>query len=117
MCDLLLEYEYDFFSSKFCSDIANLEKRIHLDFVEYGRSGNVHTRKEIIEFLLNMKSDRDIDIIKFSKTELCENVSVLHYISYEKLSDRYTRRTSIWKKEDNDWMLFFHQGTPCEQSL
>ncbi|MDP4118864.1 MAG: hypothetical protein Q8873_06710 [Bacillota bacterium] len=117
MHDLILQYEYDFFIAEFCNNIENLEKRICLNFVEYGQSGNVYTRSEVIDFLLNMKNDRDVDILDFSKEELCEGVFIVHYVSYEKLYDRYARRTSIWKKEDDCWKILFHQGTICSCPL
>ena len=109
----ILRYEQDFFNADFCCKKENLENRICLDFFEYGKSGTIHGRENIINFLLNLQKNRDILISQFSATKLSENIIIEHYISYDKTEKQYALRTSIWKKEGNAWKIFFHQGTSC----
>ena len=109
----ILQYEEDFFSAEFCNSIDNIENRLCLDFYEYGKSGEIHRRDDIINFLLNMKKNRDIGIHNFSVTVLNENVLIAHYVSHEKVTNQYALRTSIWMKEEELWRMFFHQGTSC----
>jgi len=109
----ILQYEEDFFSAEFCNSIDNIENRLCLDFYEYGKSGEIHRRDDIINFLLNMKQNRDIGIHNFSVTVLNENVLIAHYVSHEKVTNQYALRTSVWMKEEELWRMFFHQGTSC----
>jgi hypothetical protein len=112
MKKLILQYEKDFFSKDFCNNRTNLESRLSQEFIEYGKSGYIYDRKNSINALLEISKDRDIEIMQFEITELCENVLLAHYISHHKDNNSYALRTSIWKIEDNTWKLYFHQGTP-----
>ena len=40
-----------------------------------------------------------------------EDLLIANYISYEKEIKTKALRTSIWRKKDSDWKLYFHQGT------
>jgi len=112
MNEKILQYEKDFFSFKFCSNRANLENRLAKDFFEYGKSGMIHTRENTINSLASLTEDRRIEIINFELTVLSEDVLLVHYTSWHKDDDLYTLRTSIWRYEDGEWKLYFHQGTP-----
>lgn len=30
------------------------------------------------------------------------------------IDGKYALRTSLWRYENDEWMMFFHQGTPIE---
>lgn len=107
----ILKYENDFFIKKFCDDVQNLNDRIHDEFIEYGKSGQVFDKNSIIEYLNNLDTDRDIEILSFKINNLEEDLVIANYISYEKELKTKALRTSIWKKECSDWKLYFHQGT------
>lgn len=117
MDETILQYEQDFFKVDFCSNIVNIENRLCRDFIEYGRSGNKLDRSTVIKSLMKLQKDRPIEISRFEVKVLHENLLLVHYISHEAISDVYARRTSIWKKEDDLWKMFFHQGTPCSRPL
>jgi len=112
---LILQYEQDFFDAAFCADRHRLEGRLSKDFVEYGKSGAEYTRDETIRALSAMADDKRIEITRFSLTRLGEDVLLARYVSYETDAHSYARRTSLWRLEDGEWKLFFHQGTPCGQ--
>ena len=82
------------------------------DFFEYGQSGQVWDRMSTIDTLTALTEDRQIEISDFNLTELSENILMTHWVSCHKLNKTYALRTSIWKKNNNQWQLFFHQGTP-----
>ena len=109
----ILKYEQDFFNVDFCCNKDNLENRLCVDFFEYGTSGKIHSREEIISSLLNMRENRDIIIYNFSALMLNENIIIAHYLSHEETTKKYALRTSIWKREETLWKMFFHQGTPA----
>jgi len=110
--EMILQYEKDFFNLEFCSNRLNLENRLSKDFVEYGKSGCVYDRESTITALLDLSENRWIDITQFELTSLSENILLVNYISYDRSVNSHALRTSIWKKEDNAWKLYFHQGTP-----
>ena len=112
MKDLILQYEKDFFNAEFCSSMANLDGRFSKDFFEYGKSGSVYYRECSINALMGLSKDKQIEITQFELTPLSENVLLVHYISYNREDNSYALRTSIWKTEDSNWKLYFHQGTP-----
>ncbi|MDR7856751.1 DUF4440 domain-containing protein [Tissierella sp.] len=107
----ILKYENDFFVKKFCDDIQNLNDRIHDEFIEFGKSGQVFDKNSIIEYLNNLDNDKNVEILAFKIDEIKEDLIIAHYLAYEIDLEIKTLRTSIWKKEFSDWKLYFHQGT------
>lgn len=113
---LILEYENDFFRKEFCKSFGNLNHRIHDEFIEFGKSGQIYNKDYIVEYLLSLDADRDIMIQDFHLNEMKDGLVIAHYITVEEKTEEKTLRTSIWIKENSDWKLFFHQGTAAEQS-
>lgn len=113
---LILGYEMDFFKKEFCDNMQNLNNRIHDEFIEFGKSGQVFDKDSIINYLNNLDSDRDIDIQSFVLKDLKDDILVANYISNEKETGTKALRTSIWIKEHSDWKLYFHQGTITESN-
>ena len=111
---LILMYEKDFFKRSFCNEKHNLDHRIHDEFMEFGQSGCVYYKDSIIDYLINLTSDRDIEIKNFALKKIKEDIVIVHYISLDRGSETSAVRTSIWMKVDYDWKLYFHQGTPTE---
>ncbi len=112
--EIILDYENDFFRKDFCDNYRNLDKRIHDEFFEIGKSGQVFYKDKIIDYLNNLDSDRDIRIIDFKTKDLKNGLLMANYIADEKELGINTLRTSIWVIEDGDWKLLFHQGTITE---
>ena len=110
---MILQFEKDFFDVDFCCSKINLENRLSVNFYEYGKSGVIYDRDRTIYMLSTMRNNKNITIDNFSATLLDENVIIAHYLSQDIDSGQYALRTSIWKKEDDLWKMFFHQGTPC----
>ena len=113
---LILQYEKDFFKKGFCNKRYNLELRIHDEFMEFGQSGCVYYKDSIIDYLINLPTDKDIEIRNFDLKQIKEDIAIVHYISLDRDSDTSAVRTSIWMKVDCDWKLYFHQGTLAEIS-
>ncbi len=110
----ILKYENDFFKKEFCDNIQNLNNRIHDEFIEFGKSGQVFDKNSIIIYLNNLDSNRDIEIEDFEIKRLKDDLIIANYISDEKEEDIEALRTSIWIKDNSGWKLFFHQGTVKE---
>jgi hypothetical protein len=85
------------------------------DFVEFGASGNVWSRADVVEGL-----GGETPIIRtadeFSFRHLGEDVVLVTYRCCAKpaASDAgaYSLRSSLWRRQADNWQMIFHQGTP-----
>jgi len=97
-----------------------LKELLSDDFVEFGSSGRVWNKKDIIADLLNENSEGEYSLSTddFKVTCLSSDVAIATYRCYrKKLSGdilRTTLRSSIWKLNDGNWQIYFHQGTLTE---
>ncbi len=107
--NMILEYEKDFFKKSFCEDDQAVSQRLDTDFLEFGQSGKIYHRHEILEFLRNA-GDRCAEIKDFHLEKLCKSCCIAHYRCEN--DGKHALRTSIWIHIDDQWKLKFHQGTP-----
>ena len=94
-------------------DLAFQEKRFAEDFLEFGRSGQVYSRKQIIS-----AGGRGIramlPLANLSVRLLDTNTAQVTYdsqVTYDG-SVQYAHRSSIWSRINGIWVMRFHQGTP-----
>jgi hypothetical protein len=92
-------------------DLAFQEARFAPDFVEFGRSGRVYNRAQII------RTDRhpiEASLENLRLVELDENTVLVTYNSVAVFDGvrEYARRSSIWSRSPAGWVMRFHQGTP-----
>lgn len=94
------------------SSRKDLDLLIANDFLEFGSSGRVWTKAEIINSLLQ-SPDLDVKIDRVQSRELVENVILVTYRSnrVSQTGNTVTLRSSIWQKRGDEWQLIFHQGT------
>ncbi len=94
-------------------DLTFQEKHFAPDFVEFGRSGRVYSRAQVISTdsqpiaarlpLENLKFRvLDKDTVQLTYDSAAEYDGVMEY----------ARRSSIWYRSANGWVMRFHQGTP-----
>jgi hypothetical protein len=89
------------------------ETRFAQDFFEFGRSGRVYHRQQVIfsetqeiaaRFPLENLSIRLLDV---------NTVQVTYdsHVEYDGVVE-HARRSSIWSRGEQGWVMRFHQGTP-----
>ena len=92
-------------------DIAN---QMCDEFWEVGASGNVYTKQDVIETLLeryNNPNYQDIWETKdFAITKIAPDNYLLTYILIQDKT-RVTRRSTLWRRINGDWKILYHQGT------
>ena len=99
-----------------------LEKLIAADFLEFGSSGRVWNKKDIITDLLNENTEGEYSLSTedFKVISLSSDVAMATYRCYRKnLSGdilRTTLRSSIWRLKEGNWQLYFHQGTVVDSN-
>jgi hypothetical protein len=83
-------------------------------FREFGSSGRIYTRKQIIDALA-AESPRTITLSDPLCQQLAEDIALLTYRSTRTTALKTTSqalRSSIWVYRDNRWQMIFHHGTP-----
>lgn len=100
-------------------DRAYLETVIADDFFEFGRSGRVYAREEIIS-MPNGPINAVLPLADFRIRLLDENVAQVTYngavIGANGIVFK-SRRSSIWSRTPDGWRMRFHQGTPYSDSV
>lgn len=84
------------------------------DFIEFGSSGRIWTRDEILDLLAG-ESPAPIHMADFECALLAEDVALVTYRASRTDARTGTQfstlRCSIWTKKPGGWRLRFHQGT------
>lgn len=107
---LFLELEYQHLKPENRRSSQRLKEIIAEDFLEIGSSGKLMRRSDFDyeDDLLNA----DEYLIDTLEARSLSNDCVLTVYQLEnKTRGVMTRRSSIWKKMNSNWVLSFHQGT------
>jgi hypothetical protein len=118
MHNMIIELELSLLDEKIRNNKNELEKILSKEFIEYGFSGKIYDYDITLNMLPN-KSDKKIEykIIENRVNELSENIVLLLYIIEMEIMGEIHRsnRSSIWKREEDNWKIIFHQGTKAER--
>jgi hypothetical protein len=82
------------------------------DFVEFGSSGKVWSKAEIIEAMSQWNPIERI-VENFRVRELSASVCLVTYkvIGVDRQASLFSLRSSIWRNNGETWQIVFHQGT------
>lgn len=83
------------------------------EFYEFGSSGGLILRSEYDKD--HPLSPDHMEISDFRMHPLGNEAVLTTYRIENKTTGRNTNRSSVWKKRDTGWRLFFHQGTVAER--
>jgi hypothetical protein len=92
----------------------DIERQMCDEFWEVGASGNVYTKQDVIETLLERYNDPDYqDIWEAKDFELTKIAPDNYLVTYSLIQDktRATRRSTLWRKVGGNWKILYHQGT------
>jgi hypothetical protein len=90
------------------------------DFREFGASGRVFDRGQIMDALKN-QPPAQLWLGEFQVDSLAPDLALVTYRGYcrfpesEKVS--HSLRSSIWRNRNGRWEVVFHQGTPSCQAM
>jgi hypothetical protein len=94
-----------------------LERLLHPDFHEIGRSGARYTRQVVIDFLVDCLAPPHVIAYGHSVEPLAPDIALLHFRSHEVAAHgaplHAALRLSIWRRTALGWQLSYHQGTPA----
>lgn len=87
------------------------------EFIEFGSSGRVYNKEQIIDGLQS-ESGRVITLSDFQVRSLAPDVVLATYRSTDRISSeghpKRALRSSIWRFDSGRWQMIFHQGTPIK---
>ncbi len=120
--DLLLkivQYEQQLHRLEIRRQKTTIEKLLHADFFEIGRSGKRYDRQQVIDSLLAETAEQNISSDQYALTPTGSGALLLTYRTYVMSTAEgklhRTLRTSLWvntAEADDNWQMLFHQGTP-----
>ncbi len=93
-----------------------LERLLHPDFHEVGRSGARYDRRTVIDFLAARAQHPEVIACDHRVEPLAPDVALLHFRSHGVAADgspfHAALRMSVWRRTGVGWQLSYHQGTP-----
>ena len=110
----LLELEHAMWEIDTRGDREWMDAHLADDFVEYGRSGRVYDKQQILDGPVG-PFRAELDDLRVER--LAKDVALITYRSTSIFADAppgHANRASIWVR-DGRWRLRFHQGTPFEE--
>jgi len=102
-----------FHRPEFGTTRADFEKMTADDFWEIGASGRRYSREFVLDTLEKRFAEPHNDVWKtsnFQCRKLGENTFLLTYTLLQNRA-RLTRRSTIWRRTREGWVILFHQGT------
>lgn len=93
----------------------NLSSLIDDEFIEIGSSATYYDKADVIQWLST--NDQSIRSgTNFSAKLLANDLVLLTYTSHiqntPEAQVKKALRSSIWRKQKDNWQMVFHQGTP-----
>jgi hypothetical protein len=85
-----------------------LDHLISDEFVEFGSSGQVYTKAEVIA-LISAAPTVTVNVTAFRVLSLSPDITLATYRTERSL------RSSVWRREGQSWRIVFHQGTPIAE--
>jgi hypothetical protein len=110
--ETLKNLEESLWRSKSRFDLAHQEKTFAPDFFEFGRSGRIYTREQMVRTDAQpLRAKLPLQDLKMhildSNNVLVTYISEVQYDEVERAN-----RCSVWSRVEDGWQLRFHQGTP-----
>ena len=114
--EMFLKLETELITQSVRSSVDRLNELLANDFIEYGSSGSVYDKKITIDSLTNKPSPA-YKIYDLEAALLSDNFAQTRFKTDRINLDGTTLtslRSSIWRKKDDMWQMYFHQGTPAK---
>jgi len=91
---------------------VDVDKLLHPDFIEFSASGRTWDRAQMITSLTGEQppgGQAPVIASEVTAVRLADDVVHVTYVSQR--DQRYARRSSIWRRTDAGWRIYFRQGT------
>ncbi len=101
-----------------------IDELLDSGFEEIGSDGQVHSRQEVVAWLLNKDSAQQWSLVDFRIKSLSNDMVIAIYRAVrhdpvqatgkndnEQKAYRGSIRSSVWQRHDDFWKMVFHQAT------
>ncbi|MDF2607538.1 MAG: hypothetical protein K0S34_1734 [Bacillales bacterium] len=112
LINLLYKLENRLLQHSTRNSIKELDNLLADEFIEFGSSGRIFNKKDIIE-RLPTENPISLEMLDFNITILSPDLVQTKFV-INKESNTYSLRSSIWKLKKDNWQMVFHQGTPTK---
>ena len=106
--ELLQRLELELIDPETRKNSARLHQLISDEFEEYGSSGRIYRKLEMISLLANEKTV-DYSLCNFIFKSLANDCILVKYRS--QLNNVISLRSSIWVNSKGNWQMLHHQAT------
>jgi hypothetical protein len=108
----LLQLERRLLSQATRRDAEEISCLLADDFIEFGASGSIWSKAEVIEQLPHEPFVKR-SITQFAVKTLSEESALVTYQCHihDQSEIVASLRSSIWRNRDDQWQMIFHQGT------
>ncbi|MFK8137785.1 MAG: DUF4440 domain-containing protein [Bdellovibrionales bacterium] len=106
--DEVISLENELLQANARSNPDRINELLSEGFFEFGSSGKVWTRDQVIESL-PLEHNSEIKAMNFEGKELGLDLVLITYRTLREKKEAL--RSSIWQKNCERWQLVFHQGT------
>lgn len=112
--DTIYELETSLLKPEVRSSVEQLDNLLADDFKEFGSSGRIYTKENILERLPSNTDDVIYRVSDFDMKVLSDSLVMTNFKTDKVINgtERVSSlRTSLWVRENDEWKIFFHQGT------
>lgn len=111
------ELELSLLSPETRMSSKSLDKLLAGDFIEFGSSGSVYNKSNVLERLPATIDKVEFIMSDFSIKVLAEDIILTTFKTKRTINGEvvFSLRSSLWRKQSNGWQIFFHQGTKIEK--
>ena len=113
--DIIYDLELSLVSTETRHSADALDKLLADDFIEFGSKGLTYTKQYTIDSLTSGETYA-YELYDFEVFELSDTVVQSRFKTKRTNPDGSTLvslRSSIWKNNNGNWQMYFHQGTPA----
>jgi hypothetical protein len=110
--DVVIEAELRLLDPEIRSSTELLGALLHPEFHEFGASGRHWDRASIIDTLATTTAPgaHPSTTSRMKGVQLAPDL--VHLTFDTENNGRHTHRSSLWRRSGEEWLLYFHQGTP-----
>jgi len=109
LVDQIRELEEQFLTPAVRASAATLDRLVSDDFVEFGTTGRVYSKADVIAQMLATPNITG-SLIEFQVLAVSPDVALARYRTPGSV------RSSVWRREGDHWRIVFCQGTRITDS-
>ena len=112
---MVVEAELSLLRPDVRSSAQAVEALLDPDFVEVGASGRRWDRPAMVAALGSgeITDPEPIQATEVAGVQLADDLVHVTYVS-RRTGGAPVRRSSLWRRTDGTWRLYYHQGTPAD---